>query len=96
MKILRILILLAMTSMIPTFLMPAVAQQEIDPDHFDQAEIAKTGKSAKRPKPDPESAAPRSRKTSASRPTASARITPRPRQVKAEDQRIAAVHPTAE
>ena len=50
MKFARFLVLLAITGVVPGPLMQAAAQQEIDPEHFDTAELAKTAKSAKQPK----------------------------------------------
>jgi len=94
MKILRILVLLTMTSMVPTFLPPAMAQQEINPEHFDQAEPAKTAQS-KQPKTSPKAAMKKQRK-SISKASNASRTTPRPPQVKAENQPIAAVHSTGE
>ncbi len=44
MKLVRLLILLLMTSVLPVLLLPALGQQEIDPEHFDQAELAKAAK----------------------------------------------------
>ncbi len=96
MKFARFLVLLAMTGVVPGLLMQAVGQQEIDPDHFDQAELAKTGQSAKQPKASPKAAALKDQRKSIGKATNASRITPRPHQVKAENQRIAAVHSTGE
>jgi predicted TIM-barrel fold metal-dependent hydrolase len=49
MKFARFLVLLAITGVVPGVLMQTAAQQEIDPEHFDTAELAQTAKSAKRP-----------------------------------------------
>jgi len=96
MKIVRILILLTMTSMVPTFLTPAIAQQEVDPEHFDPAELAKTARSTKQPKAGPKAAALTNQQKPVGKTTRASRVTPRPSQAKAESQQVAAVHPTGE
>ena len=41
MKSLRMLVLMLALGVLPAFLMQAYGQQEVDPDHFDQAPAAK-------------------------------------------------------
>ncbi len=96
MKFARFLVLLAMTGVVPALLVQAVGQQEMDPDHFDQAELAKTAQSAKQPKAPPKAAALKTQQKSTGKATNASRIAPRPRQVKPENQRIAVVHSTGE
>jgi hypothetical protein len=96
MKFVRFLVLLAMTAAVPGLLLQAVGQQEIDPDHFDQAELAKPAKPALKSKPGPQTAAVKERQ----KPTAGAANASRAgagsRQTKTENQRIAAVHSAGE
>jgi hypothetical protein len=47
MKSARFLVLLAMTGTVPGILLQAMGQQEIDPEHFDRAEPAKTATHSK-------------------------------------------------
>jgi hypothetical protein len=96
MKFVRFIVLLAMTGAVPGLVLQSVGQQEIDPEHFDQAELAKTAHSAKQPKGSPRATALKSQHKSIGKATNVSRITPRPRQVKAENQRIDAVRSTGE
>ncbi|HUI84299.1 MAG TPA: hypothetical protein VL240_08750 [Candidatus Binatia bacterium] len=95
MKFARFLVVLAMTSL-PVMSLPAIGQQEIDPEHFDQPVPAKTTQAAKQPKASPKAAALKNQQKSISKATNGSRISPRPRQVKAENQRIASVNSTGE
>lgn len=97
MKIARILVLLTMTCMVPTFLRPAIAQQEIDPEHFDQAELAKTAKPALKLKASLRAAAVKDRQKSTGGAADASRATAGSRQAKTtESQRLAAVHSTGQ
>jgi hypothetical protein len=96
MKFARFLVLLAMAGGVPIRLMQAMGQQEIDPAHFDRAEPAKTAKSAIQPKASPKAVALKRQQKSIGKATGGSRITPGPRQVQAENQRIAAVPSTGE
>jgi hypothetical protein len=93
MKILTILVLLTMTSMVPAFLTSAIAQQEIDPDHFDQTAPAKAVRPAPKPQASPRSAAANDRrKSTGGRAASTSRATAGSRQAKEENQLIAAAH----
>jgi hypothetical protein len=96
MKFARFLVLLAMTGVVPGLLMQAVGQQEIDPDHFDQAEVAKAARPALKPKVSPRAASAKDRQKSTAGAANASRATGGSRQPKAENQRIAAVRSTGE
>jgi hypothetical protein len=93
MKSVRSLVLLAVLGIVPGFVLPSVGQQEIDPDHFDQAELAKA---ALKSKADHRAAPVKNRQKPSSGAASASRATPNSRQAKAENQRIAAVHSTGE
>jgi hypothetical protein len=64
MKFARFLVLSAMIGVVPVLSLQAVGQQEIDPEHFDQAELAKAAKPAMKPNAGPRAkAAKRQRKS---------------------------------
>jgi hypothetical protein len=96
MKFVRSLVLLAMLGAVPGLLVQATGQQEIDPEHFDQAEPAKTAKPALKPKAGPRTAAVKDRQKSSGGAADASRATAGSRQAKTENQRIAAVHSTGE
>jgi len=96
MKFVRSFVLLTMLGAIPGFVLPSVGQQEIDPDHFDQAEIAKTAKPPLKSKADHRAAPVKNRQRPGAGATTASRATARSRPAKTENQRIAAVHSTGE
>jgi hypothetical protein len=96
MKSVRSLVLLAMLGIVPGFVLRSVGQQEVDPDHFDQAELAKAAKPALKSKVDHRAAPVKNRQKPSSGAASASRATPNSRQAKAENQRIAAVHSTGE
>lgn len=96
MKFVRSLVLLAMLSVVPGFVLPSVGQQEIDPDHFDQAELAKAAKPALKLKADHRAVPVKNRQKPTAGAASGSRAAASSRQAKAENQRIAAVHSTGE
>ncbi len=92
MKFVRFLVLLAMTGAVPGLLLPAVGQQEVDPEHFDQAEPAKPGRTPLKPKASPRAAAVKQRQKSSGGAANASRAATGSRQANAENQRIAAAH----
>ena len=95
MKFVRFVVLVAMTSL-PVLALPAVGQQEIDPEHFDTAELAKTAKPPTQPKASSKATTLKSQQRSVANASHGSPTKARRRQAKAENQRIAAAHSTAE
>ncbi len=96
MKFVRSLVLLAMIGAVPGLVLQAIGQQEINPEHFDQAELAKAASPALKRKASPQIAAFKDRQKTAGKAATAPRPTAGPRQAKAENQRIAAAHSTGE
>jgi hypothetical protein len=96
MKSVRSLVLLTMLGVLPGFMLPITGQQEIDPDHFDQAELAKIAKPAPRSAAGHRAAPVKDRQKPTAGAPSTSRATASSRQPKAEKQRIAAVHSTSE
>jgi hypothetical protein len=92
MKFVRSLVLLAVIGGVPGLVLQVVGQQEIDPEHFDQAELAKAASRTVKPNASPRKAAVKDRQKAASVATDASHTTASPRQAKAENQRTAAVH----
>ena len=96
MKFARIVVMLAITAVVPGFLVRAVAQQEVDPAHFDQTEPTKTAKSPTQPQGPPKTAALKRQKKLGGKVPDGARTLARQDHPKPENQRMAATHSTGE
>jgi hypothetical protein len=96
MKFVRCLVLLAMIGAAPVLVLQAVAQQEIAPEHFDQAELAKAARPTLKPKASPRPAAVKDRRKSTGGSVNAPRATAGVRRAEAENKRIAAVRSTGE
>lgn len=93
MKFVRFVVLAAMTSL-PILSLPAVGQQEIDPDHFDQPAI-KAAKPVTMAKASPKAASPNHQQKSATYAKNASRSTTGADQPKGE-KRMAALRSTGE
>jgi hypothetical protein len=92
MKFVRFLVLLASIGGIPGLVLQVVGQQEIDPEHFDQAELAKAASRTVKPNASPRKAAVKDPQKAAGRAASASRTTGSPRQAKTENQQTAAAH----
>ncbi len=95
MKFVRSLVLLAIIGAVPGLVLQALGQQEIDPEHFDQAELAKAANPSSKPKTSPKGASLKQRQKPATYARNASRSTTTTDQPKGE-KRMAALRSTSE
>jgi len=95
MEFARFVIVVVITSL-SILSLPALAQQEIDPEHFDQPTTYKAAKPVTRGKVSPKAAVLKNEPNSHGTANNGSRTVARQGQRKAESQRVAAVHSPSE